>query len=117
MTKRSVIEAMPARTRSECEDIARIAKAMGHPARVRILQILLLRRGCVGCDLVAEIGLAASTTSEHLRILKAAGLISGEVERPRVCYSLAIAALAPLAAFVEALSAARSDKGGRDVGL
>lgn len=56
---------------------------------------------CIGCDFVEEIGLAASTTSEHLRILKEAGLIVGEIERPRVCYSLNPASLKPLAIFID----------------
>jgi ArsR family transcriptional regulator len=82
------------------ERIARLAKALAHPARVRIVETLMRRTTCIGCDIVEEIGLAASTTSEHLRILKEAGLIVGEIERPRVCYSLNPAALAPLAAFL-----------------
>jgi ArsR family transcriptional regulator len=90
----------PASTRSDHERIAQIAKALAHPARVQIVQTLLRRTTCIGCDIVQEIGLAASTTSEHLRILKAAGLIIGEIERPRVCYSLNPGALKPLAAFL-----------------
>jgi DNA-binding transcriptional ArsR family regulator len=61
----------------------------------------LRRTTCIGCDIVEEIGLAASTTSEHLRILKEAGLITGEIERPRVCYSLNPAGLKPLADFLD----------------
>ena len=87
------------------ERIAQIAKALAHPARVQIVQTLLRRTTCIGCDIVEEIGLAASTTSEHLRILKEAGLIVGEIERPRVCYSLNPAALEPLAAFLERATA------------
>ncbi len=86
---------------SDHERIAQLAKALAHPARVRIVQTLLRRRTCIGCDIVEEIGLAASTTSEHLRILKAAGLIVGEIERPRVCYSLNPEALEPLSAFLD----------------
>jgi ArsR family transcriptional regulator len=85
----------------EQEQIAQLAKALAHPARVQIVQTLLRRNTCIGCDIVEEIGLAASTTSEHLRILKEAGVITGEIERPRVCYSLNPAALAPLAAFLD----------------
>lgn len=81
--------------------IARLAKALAHPARVRIVATLLRRRTCIGCDIVEEIGLAASTTSEHLRILKEAGIVIGEIERPRVCYSLDPEAVAPLIAFLE----------------
>ena len=90
------------------EQIARVAKALGHPARIQIIETLLRRTTCIGCDIVAEIGLAASTTSEHLRILKEAGLITGEVERPRVCYSLNPAGLKPLADFLGGATANRT---------
>jgi ArsR family transcriptional regulator len=81
-------------------DLARVARALGHPARVAIVRALLRRRTCIGCDLVEEIGLAASTTSEHLRILKEAGIIVGEIVRPRVCYSLNPVSVLPLAALL-----------------
>ena len=70
---------------------------MGHPARIGIVRLLLEKRACIGCDIVEEVGLAQSTVSEHLRILKAAGIITGAIERPRVCYSLNSNALRPLA--------------------
>jgi ArsR family transcriptional regulator len=81
-------------------DIAAIAKALGHPARLHIVRLLLEKRSCIGCDIVDEVGLAQSTVSEHLRILKAAGIITGEIERPRVCYSLNPESLVPLAALL-----------------
>lgn len=86
--------------------LAAIAKALGHPARIRILLTLLARQSCIGCDLVAETGLAASTTSEHLRILKDAGLIGGDIVHPRICYYLEPAAVAPLRAFLARVAAA-----------
>ena len=70
------------------EEIARTAKALGHPARVRIVRFLAGRQSCFGGDLVQALGLAQSTISEHLRILRHAGLIQGEISRPRVCYCL-----------------------------
>lgn len=76
--------------------IAALAKALGHPARIGIVSMLHERQTCIGCDIVEEIGRAQSTTSEHLRILKAAGIITGEIERPRVCYSLNPLAVEPL---------------------
>ena len=76
--------------------IAALARALGHPARIGIVSMFHERQTCIGCDIVEEIGLAQSTTSEHLRILKAAGVITGEIERPRVCYSLNPMALEPL---------------------
>ena len=93
--------APPARAPAETEDIASLAKALGHPARVGILQMLHEKQSCIGCDIVDEIGLAQSTISEHLRILKAAGIITGSIERPRVCYSLNAAALEPLGRFLD----------------
>ena len=81
-------------------DLAGLARALGHPARIRIVRTLIAKQACIGCDLVDEIGLAQSTVSEHLRILKAAGIITGEIERPRVCYSLNPAALEPLREFL-----------------
>ncbi len=85
------------------EEIAALAKALGHPARIHIIRLLLAKRSCIGCDIVDEIGLAQSTISEHLRILKAAGLIVGEIERPRVCYSLNPHSVAPLAGLLNAI--------------
>lgn len=65
------------------------AKALSHPARVRIVKILLnLSKvdGCLNSDLVAQLGLAQSTVSEHLRILKQAGFITAQAMPPKVCY-------------------------------
>ena len=70
----------------------------------------MARKTCIGCDIVEEIGLAASTISEHLRILKDAGLIMGEIARPRVCYSLNPAAMVPLRAFLTMFEAAHATK-------
>ena len=69
--------------------LAALAKAIAHPARVRILRLLSERSGCVCGDIVDEVGLAQSTVSQHLAVLKEAGLIQGDVDGPRVCYCLA----------------------------
>ena len=90
----------------DIERLAALAKALAHPARLRVMQTLLRRDSCIGCDIVEEIGLAPSTTSEHLRILKQAGLIVGEIARPRVCYSLNPAAVTPLRRFLSLIEAA-----------
>jgi len=93
----------PARPAPTGDDIAALAKALAHPARIHIVRLLLEKRSCIGCDIVDEVGLAQSTVSEHLRILKAAGIITGEIERPRICYSLNPASLRPLAALLDAV--------------
>ncbi|HXJ77173.1 MAG TPA: metalloregulator ArsR/SmtB family transcription factor [Candidatus Methylomirabilis sp.] len=80
--------------------LAGLARALGHPARIRIVRTLIDKQACIGCDLVNEVGLAQSTVSEHLRILKAAHIIIGEIEHPRVCYSLNPVALVPLREFL-----------------
>lgn len=81
---------------THAERIASLARALAHPARVRIVAYLLARPGCIGGDIVGEVGLAQSTVSEHLRILKEAGLVRGEIVRPHICYALDAAAIAPL---------------------
>lgn len=70
------------------EELAALAKALGHPARVQILRLLVRRSACVCGDIVDELPLAQSTVSQHLKILKEAGLIRGEVDGPRVCYCI-----------------------------
>lgn len=85
-------------------DIAELAKALAHPARLRILALLQATPGCIGGEIVDAVGLAQSTVSEHLRILKAVGLISGEIDGPRICYALQPSALEPLAAFIAGLT-------------
>lgn len=69
-------------------ELSSLAKAVGHPARVRILRLLDGRQGCVCGTIVDEIGLAQSTVSQHLAVLKEVGLIQGEVDGPRMCYCL-----------------------------
>ena len=70
-------------------ELSVLAKALGHPARIRILRLLSERAGCICGDIVDEVGLAQSTVSQHLAVLKEAGLIHGDVAGTRVCYCLA----------------------------
>lgn len=70
------------------EELAALAKAIGHPARVQILRLLTSKASCVCGDIVEELPLAQSTVSQHLKVLKEAGLIRGEVDGPRVCYCI-----------------------------
>jgi len=69
-------------------DIANMAKAIAHPARVAILQYLVKKNACVTGVLVDEIGLAQPTTSQHLKELKNAGIIQGTIEGTSVCYCI-----------------------------
>ena len=68
------------------QEIAVLAKALGHPARVRIMRLLLARDACYCGELVDELGLAQATVSQHLKVLRDAGLIVGEIEGLRTCY-------------------------------
>lgn len=69
-------------------ELATLAKAVAHPARVRILRFLAARNACICGEIVGELGLAQSTVSQHLKIMKDAGIIHGEIDGPRVCYCL-----------------------------
>jgi len=69
-------------------DIARLAKAFAHPARVAILHQLFKTNTCICGDLVEEIGLAQATISQHLKELKSIGVIKGTIEGTSVCYCI-----------------------------
>ena len=69
-------------------DLAELAKALAHPARLRIVQILAAREGCVCGELVDALPLAQATVSQHLKELKRVGLVTGEIAGPRTCYGL-----------------------------
>ena len=68
------------------EDLGMLAKALGHPARITILKILTEKGTCLTGSLAEELPLAQSTVSEHLRILREAGLVQGTVDGPKRCY-------------------------------
>jgi DNA-binding transcriptional ArsR family regulator len=65
-----------------------IAKALSHPARVAIIKFLSKQDSCICNDIVEQLPLSQSTVSQHLKELKGAGLIKGEVDGPRVCYCI-----------------------------
>ena len=69
-------------------ELARFAKALGHPARVAIVRRLLAQGECVCGQIVSGLPLAQATVSQHLKVLKDSGLIQGEVDGPRVCYCI-----------------------------
>jgi ArsR family transcriptional regulator len=68
--------------------VAVIAKVLGHPARIAILEFLMKLETCVCGDLVKDIGLAQPTISQHLKELKKVGLIKGKIEGTSVCYCI-----------------------------
>ena len=84
-------------------ELAGLAKAMAHPARIRILRLLARRNACVCGEIVGELDLAQSTVSQHLKIMKQAGLVQGEVDGPRVCYCLSPRGLRRFKALVGSL--------------
>jgi ArsR family transcriptional regulator len=83
-------------TRGKDEELAMLGWAIAHPARVRILRILLAQQACICGELVDQMTLAQSTVSQHLKILKEAGLVQGEIDGPKVCYCVNAAALTRL---------------------
>jgi ArsR family transcriptional regulator len=85
------------------EEMALLCKAVGHPARVQILRLLVRRDACICGDIVEELPLAQSTVSQHLKVLKDAGLIHGEIDGPRVCYCIEPTALRRLKVLISSL--------------
>lgn len=73
---------------AEDENVAQLAQALAHPARVAIVRLLQERQTCLCGDIVEVLPLAQSTVSQHLKVLKESGWIQGEVDGPRVCYCL-----------------------------
>lgn len=73
---------------SEIEEIARFAKAMGHPTRIEILRFLASMDSCYFGDIHHELPIAKATVSQHLKELKDAGFIQGEIETPKVKYCI-----------------------------
>lgn len=69
-------------------ELAAMAKALGHPARIAILEFLIQKKACVCGDIVDELPLSQSTVSQHLQELKKVGLIQGSIEGPRICYCI-----------------------------
>ncbi|MFH6983241.1 helix-turn-helix transcriptional regulator [Marinoscillum sp. 108] len=70
----------------EQNELATVAKVIGHPARIAILQHVLKSNQCINSDLVKDLGLAQATISQHLKELKSLGIIRGTVEGTAMCY-------------------------------
>lgn len=68
--------------------VATYAKALSHPARVSILRLLIQKQACICGDIVGELPLSQSTVSQHLKALKEAGLIKGDIDGAKVCYCI-----------------------------
>ncbi|MBS1600193.1 MAG: winged helix-turn-helix transcriptional regulator [Bacteroidetes bacterium] len=68
--------------------VSKYAKALSHPARVAILKLLIQKQACICGDIVDELPLSQSTVSQHLKELKEAGLIKGDIEGVKVCYCI-----------------------------
>jgi DNA-binding transcriptional ArsR family regulator len=94
----------PARVSKGDVELARLAKALGHPARVQIIRFLLAQENCMCGDIVERLPLAQSTVSQHLKLLKQAGLIRGTIDGPRVCYCVEPKVLSRLRELVRSLA-------------
>lgn len=92
-------------SRSPDEAVADLAKALAHPVRVRILRILLEREECICGEICEELPLAQSTVSQHLKVLREAGLIHGEINGPRTCYCADVTRLQHLQGLLDGLMA------------
>jgi DNA-binding transcriptional ArsR family regulator len=68
--------------------LAKYARALAHPARISILQLLAKKQDCICGDIVGELPLSQSTVSQHLKELKDAGLIKGDIDGTKVCYCI-----------------------------
>lgn len=79
--------------REMADELARTSKALAHPIRVRIVRLLLARESCLCGQIVDELPVSQATVSQHLKVLKDAGLVRGEIDGPRVCYCADRAAL------------------------
>jgi ArsR family transcriptional regulator len=76
-----------AQTDTDARTVA-LLRAIAHPARFRIVKLLAARQACVCGDIVDQLPLAQSTVSEHLKVLKDAGIVRGTIEGPNTCYCL-----------------------------
>lgn len=88
------------KVKDQDRELAALAKALAHPARVKILRHLAQAEGCICGELVLEVGLAQATVSQHLKVLKTAGLIQGTLSGPATCYCLSRSSLSQLKALL-----------------
>jgi DNA-binding transcriptional ArsR family regulator len=91
--------------------IAKYAKALAHPARIAILQLLIKKQACICGDIVEELPLSQSTVSQHLKELKEAGLIKGDIDGVKVCYCIDEKEWETAKSYMNALFASYTNKG------
>jgi DNA-binding transcriptional ArsR family regulator len=90
--------------------LANIAKALGHPARVAIVEFLLQQKECVCGDFVSELPLAQATVSQHLKELKSAEIIKGNIDGNSICYCLNEETIAEFISFLTNITTALSNQ-------
>ncbi len=93
--------------------LARLFRALGHPSRLGILRLLAQRGTCICGEIVDELPLAQATVSQHLKVLKEAGFITGQVEGTAVCYCIAPGAISSLLDELRRLAAEAGDDADR----
>lgn len=82
------LDLRPVEGREADDELAMLSKAVGHPVRVMILRLLSRKTSCVCGEIVEELPLAQSTVSQHLKVLKEAGLIQGSIDGANICYCI-----------------------------
>ena len=91
-------------------ELAVFAKALGHPARIAIIQYLIKVNTCICGDIVNELPLAQPTVSQHLKELKNAGIIKGSVEGTSICYCINEVGFEKIKVFFENITTSLNDK-------
>jgi ArsR family transcriptional regulator len=102
---------LPQSARTEDAELAGLAKALGHPARAAIVRFLLAGGECICGDIVDRLPLAQATVSQHLKVLRESGWITGEVDGPRVCYCARPETFQRFVALVQGLEPKRERSG------
>ena len=96
--------------RDEDQELAQLAKALGHPARAAIMRLLLSGGSCICGAIVDRLPLSQATVSQHLKVLKESGWITGKVDGPRVCYCTRPGTLERLIALLRTLKPGKETK-------
>jgi DNA-binding transcriptional ArsR family regulator len=91
-------------------EMATMLKAMGHPARIAIVEHLLKVDACICGDIVDELPLAQASVSQHLKELKQAGIIKGTIEGNSICYCLSVDAISRISAYFQSVSTSINQK-------